>query len=42
MDATNHQTQPLPRIEIMAVPDIPMIQTGDDLSAIIFERAQAA
>jgi len=42
MDATNHQTQPLPRIEIMAVPAIPMIQTGDDLSAIIFERAQAA
>jgi coenzyme F420-0:L-glutamate ligase/coenzyme F420-1:gamma-L-glutamate ligase len=42
MDATNRQTQPLPKIEIMAVPDIPMIQAGDDLSAIIFERAQAA
>jgi coenzyme F420-0:L-glutamate ligase / coenzyme F420-1:gamma-L-glutamate ligase len=32
----------VPKIEIIAIPDIPMIQPGDDLPAIIFERAQAA
>jgi coenzyme F420-0:L-glutamate ligase/coenzyme F420-1:gamma-L-glutamate ligase len=31
-----------PKIELIAVPDIPMIQRGDDLPAIIFERAQVA
>jgi coenzyme F420-0:L-glutamate ligase/coenzyme F420-1:gamma-L-glutamate ligase len=42
VDAANHPTQPLPKIEIIAIPDIPMVQPGDDLPAIIFERAQAA
>jgi coenzyme F420-0:L-glutamate ligase / coenzyme F420-1:gamma-L-glutamate ligase len=42
VDAANRQTQPLSKIEIMAIPDIPMIQPGDDLPAIIFERTQAA
>jgi coenzyme F420-0:L-glutamate ligase/coenzyme F420-1:gamma-L-glutamate ligase len=32
----------VPKIEIIAIPDIPMIQPGDDLPAIIWERAQAA
>jgi coenzyme F420-0:L-glutamate ligase / coenzyme F420-1:gamma-L-glutamate ligase len=41
VDATSRQTQPLPKIEIIAVPDVPMIQAGDDLAAIIFERALA-
>lgn len=36
------RSQPSPKIEIIAIPDIPMIQRGDDLPAIIFERAQAA
>ncbi len=31
-----------PAIQILAVPDIPMIQPGDDLPGIIFERAQSA
>ena len=31
-----------PRIELIAIPDFPMIQPGDDLPAIIWERAQAA
>ncbi len=31
-----------PKIELVAIPDIPMIQPGDDLPAIIFDRAQAA
>ena len=31
-----------PHIAVIAVPDIPMIQPGDDLPEIIFERAQAA
>jgi coenzyme F420-0:L-glutamate ligase / coenzyme F420-1:gamma-L-glutamate ligase len=36
------RSQPLPKIEIIAIPDIPMIRRGDDLPAIIFERAQAS
>ena len=31
-----------PNIQALAIPDIPMIQPGDDLPGIIFERAQAA
>ena len=31
-----------PRIELVAVPGLPMIRPGDDLPALIFERAQAA
>jgi len=41
VDAANRLTQLLPKIEIVAIPDIPMIQLGDDLPAIIFERARA-
>lgn len=35
-------TQPYPKIELIAIPDMPMIQRGDDLAAIIFEKARAA
>jgi coenzyme F420-0:L-glutamate ligase/coenzyme F420-1:gamma-L-glutamate ligase len=35
-------SRPFPKIEVMGVPGIPMIRVGDDLPAIIFERAQAA
>ena len=31
-----------PKLEILAVPDLPMFQCGDDLPGIIFERARAA
>jgi coenzyme F420-0:L-glutamate ligase / coenzyme F420-1:gamma-L-glutamate ligase len=31
-----------PHIAVIAIPDIPMIQPGDDLPEIIFERARAA
>jgi len=31
-----------PKVEIIAIPNIPMIQPGDDLPGIVFERAQAA
>ena len=31
-----------PKLEIMAVPDLPIFQCGDDLPGIIFERARAA
>jgi coenzyme F420-0:L-glutamate ligase/coenzyme F420-1:gamma-L-glutamate ligase len=32
----------IPHIQVMAVPDLPMFQCGDDLPGIIFERASAA
>jgi coenzyme F420-0:L-glutamate ligase/coenzyme F420-1:gamma-L-glutamate ligase len=32
----------IPHIQVMAVPDLPMFQYGDDLPGIIFERASAA
>jgi len=35
-------TRPYPKIELIAVPDLPMIQRGDDLARIIFERSRAA
>jgi coenzyme F420-0:L-glutamate ligase/coenzyme F420-1:gamma-L-glutamate ligase len=41
MDEPHRLAPLLPKIEVIAVPDIPMIQLGDDLPAIIFERAQA-
>ena len=31
-----------PKIELIAVPNVPMIQRGEDLPTIIFDRAQAA
>ena len=34
--------RPIPKIELIAIPDVPMIQRGDDLAAIVFEKAQAA
>jgi len=34
--------RPQSKIEIIAIPDMPIIQPGDDLPVIIFERAQAA